>query len=82
MKLSDYLVSAAIGILVGVLAYFSTSNFLFNSDRFKAEVEVVRDIDSSFNTESTDVFTDDSRVDYSSKVELNTGRNSKPFSEF
>ncbi|MBP6042128.1 hypothetical protein KA529_03855 [Candidatus Saccharibacteria bacterium] len=81
MKLTDYLAAAAIGLLVGVLTYFSTANFLFNSDHFKAEIEVVKDIDSSFNTESTDLFTTDSRVDYSNEVELNTARNSKPFNE-
>jgi hypothetical protein len=81
MKITDYLAATAIGLLVGILAYFSTANFLFNSDNFKAEIEVVKDIDSSFNTESTDVFTDDSRVDYSTEVELNTARNSKPFNE-
>lgn len=80
MKLSDYLVAIAVGLLVGVLTYASTANFLFDSDRFKAEIEVVKNIDSTFNTESTNLFTDDARVDYSSEVELNTSRNPKPFS--
>lgn len=81
MKTSDYLIAVVIGLLVGVLTYFSTANLLFESSRFKADVEIVKDIGPTFNISSTDLFTNQSRVDFSSEVELNTTPNPKPFNE-
>ena len=79
MKLVDYIIALAIGLIVGMAAYLLTSQFLFDSDKFKADIEQVNSIDSEFNTESTDIFTDNDRTDYSSPVRLNDKRNTKPF---
>lgn len=79
MKLLDFVIALAIGILVGLPVYLVVNNYLLTKDRFKAEIEVVNTISGDFNTtDSANIFTED-KVDYSSPVQLNTERNSRPF---
>jgi len=80
MKIFDFLIAIAIGVLVGLPVFFLVNSYLLTKDRFKSDVEIVNPISSEFNTaDSSSLFTDEDRVDYSSPVRLNTERNTRPF---
>ena len=79
MKPTDFLIAGLVGILVGGAAYFVSTQYLYDSNNFRANIEEVPQIEEGFDTESTDVFTDKSREDFSSPVQLNSERNSQPF---
>jgi len=79
MKLTEYIIAAAIGLLVGIGAYLIVNKLIINEDHFQAKIEVVKPLTAGFNADATDVFTDKNRVDFSSPVQLGTEADSQPF---
>jgi|GEM_PF-6681094 len=80
MKILDFVIAAAIGFLVGLPIFLLVNSYLLTKDRFKTDIEIVNPISADFNTtDSADLFNNEDRVDYSSPVQLNTERNTKPF---
>lgn len=81
MKPSDFLIAGLVGLLVGGAAYFVSTQYFYDSDNFRASIEDVPTIEEGFNTDSTEVFKDENRIDFSSPVQLNTERNTQPFTD-
>lgn len=79
MKMTEFLIAGVIAFLVGIAAFVVTNQVLLTPERFTADVEIVKPVEGEFDTESTDVFTNEKRKDFSTDVRLNTNRNKNPF---
>ncbi len=79
MRFRDLLLPILIALLVGAGAYLLSNQLLLTPERFSTDIEIVKPIKKGFDTQSTKVFTDDKREDFSSELILNQTRKAQPF---